>query len=166
MNEKMLPIFFLFVIVLSFSSCNSKRETRDGSSHEIEAKLNDSLSIKIYLDDQNRNFSGVIIKNATSKINHIYWFNDDGITPVIVGRDSNGVRIGHYYTYFGNGRLNNSIYYVNGKAEGEWDIYSEDGKIIYKAYYENGVEKKVEINDTPKPFLTKSEIAPVKEEHK
>lgn len=163
MNKNMLQISFLFLIILLFSSCNNKKETPGGNNHEIEAKLNDSLSIKIYLDDQNKNFSGVIIKNTTSKINHIYWFRDDGITPVIIGRDSNGVRVGHYYTYFGNGRLNNSIYYVNGKAEGEWDIYSEDGKIIYKAYYENGKAKKVEINDTlvvdfqlPSEMITRS----------
>jgi len=158
-NKKMFKTFIFVIITMCFFSCNNQRTNIDKNERPIEAKLNDSLDIKIYFDGKNNTISTIIIKNNNNKINNIYGFHDDGITPSLIGSEKNGVKKGLYYTYYSTGVLNNRINYIEGEIDGEYVSYSEQGKVIYRAYYEKGVEKEVEVEDSTKNI----EIEEIKE---
>jgi len=48
-----------------------------------------------------------------------------------------GVLDGVYEEYYANGNLYTTGRYVNGKKEGEWTVYSENGKVWKKYQYKN-----------------------------
>lgn len=137
-----------FIAIVSFISCGKKKDIPDGGSDSIEAKINDSLSIKIFFHENHKDFSTVIIKNQNSNLYHIYGFHSDGITPSLIGREKNGKESGLYYTFYSSGKLNNKVNYLNGQLDGDYESYSENGQVQYKAIFEKGVEKNVIINDS------------------
>lgn len=135
---------FTFIIFVFLGSCNNYNVHKN----QVETKLNDSLDIKIFFNDNGKTIRTLIIRNNLSKINNIYGFHEDGITISILGQEKDGLKIGPYYTYYSDGKLNNKINYREGKLDGEYISYSESGKVIYKAYYEGGIKIKEEIKDT------------------
>ena len=161
MTKKTFQVFFLFLILLSFSSCNNRKNIPDGSAGKIEAKLNDSLSIVIYPNDKGNTIGTMIIKNSNSKVDYVYGFRDDGVTPIILGKEVNGKRDGIYLTYYSNGFLCTKSNFYEDELDGYTESFTPEGKIIYKAIYEHGVEKKVEICDS---IALRPTIAPIKEE--
>ena len=49
----------------------------------------------------------------------------------------NGVRIGYWESYWGNGNLHSEGSYVNGLREGLWKSYWENGNLQSKGLYVN-----------------------------
>ena len=139
-----MGILFMILITLGCFYTNSNKG-KDNSDY-VEAKINDSLDVKIFFNTTNNTFSTLIIKNNQNGTHNIYGFHNDGITLSRIGSEKDGFRTGPYYTYYSNGKLNCKVNYIQGEFEGDYTCYSEDGNIIYKANYENGIEKNVEIN--------------------
>jgi len=143
-----IVLIISFIITVCFVSCGKKKDIPDKEIDSIEAKINDSLSIKIFFNGNHKDFSTVIIKNQNSNLYHIYGFHSDGITPSLMGREKNGNRVGLYYTFYPSGRLNNKVNYLNGKLDGDYESYSANGQLQYKAIFEKGAEKSVLIHDS------------------
>ena len=148
MKSKIKIVFISLIVAVCFVSCNKKKNIPDVGMNSIEANINDSLSIKIFFFENHKDFSTVIIKNRNSNLYHIYGFHSDGITPSLIGREKNGNRVGLYYTFYPSGRLNNKINYLNGEIDGDYECYSANGQLQYKAIFEKGVEKSVLIHDS------------------
>ena len=138
----------LITIVGCFCSCNNDKDVSIKDVNFIEGRINDSIDVMIYLDKKSNNISTVIIKNKQTGVNNIWGFHRNGVTPVLSGREKDGMRTGLYLTYYSNGMLNNRVNYIKGEFDGEYMSFFEDGEIMYKAIYENGVEKEVEIDKT------------------
>jgi antitoxin component YwqK of YwqJK toxin-antitoxin module len=143
-----ITLIISLMAAVCLTSCDGRKDGHNELSDSIEAKINDSLSVKIFFNEDHHNFSTIIIKNQKSNVNHIYSFHNDGITPNIVGREKEGKRVGLYYTFYPSGRLNNRINYLDGEFNGDYVSYSANGQIQYKAIFEKGVEKKVLVNDS------------------
>src|SRR3972149_7175009 len=136
-NNKIIFKSIIFIILMSiFSSClQEKNNNANETTNQIDVKINDSLDINIFFNKSNA-IRTIIIKNRLNGCNSIYGFHNDGVTPSVIGKEKNGQRTGLYYTYYSNGRLNNKINYDQGEFDGNYESFSENGKIIYKAYYE------------------------------
>jgi len=135
------------VLLLILSSCKENINKPIDPFLNIESQINDSLDIKIYYGD-NGSIRTIILNNSVKGESKLFSFHKDGITPTVIGSDNNGLKTGPYYTFYSDGTLNCRINYQNGEYEGNYICYSEEGEVIYKAFYENGIEKTIEINDT------------------
>ena len=52
----------------------------------------------------------------------------------------NGVAHGLYLSYYSNGQLKNKGQNIDGKKDGYWKIWDENGKILREGYFVNGEE--------------------------
>lgn len=52
------------------------------------------------------------------------------------------VKVGEWKHYFSTGAIEKSGRYVNGRKEGEWIYYTQEGKIKYIKYFKDGKEIK------------------------
>ena len=143
-----IALIVSFAAFISFMSCGKRENISNRETDSLEARINDSLSIKIFFNENHNDFSTIIIKNKKSKINHIYGFHNDGITPSLIGCEKDGKEIGLYYTFYPSGRLNNRINYLDGEFDGEYVSYSANGQIQYEAIFKKGAEKSVLVNDS------------------
>lgn len=147
-KNKISLIWKYFMLVVLFYSCDFKKDNTNEVNNKIEAEVNDSLNICIFFNENSGAISTVIIKNKKSNLENIIGFHKDGTTPSLAGVKIDGLREGAYYTYYSSGSLNNKILYKQDEFDGDYISFSEEGIIKYKAFYENGIEKMVEINDT------------------
>ena len=144
---KLIPIsFFLFLISTVFLSCLNQRSDSDRSEIKIVSKINDSLTINIYYE--NSVLQAIELINSSTTTKNAIGYHKDGITPALIGNWKNSEPIGPYYTFFSNGILNCQFSYNGGEYDGNYICYSENGHIIYKAFYEEGITVDVEVNDT------------------
>ena len=90
----------------------------------------------------------IVLTNKRTETSNAIGFHKDGITPSLIGYRENGVEVGPYYTFFSNGFLNCRVSYEAGEYDGDYICYSEDGQIVYKAFYDNGIATSIEVNDT------------------
>ena len=65
-----------------------------------------------------------------------YRIMDEGGRRLVVNM-SNGVLNGNFTEYYANGNQYTTGRYVNGKKEGEWLVYSENGKLWKRYQYAN-----------------------------
>lgn len=124
---------------------------------KVKKQLNDSLSISISYSDSG-SINTIILKNRNAKTSFIYGLHDDGVTPVLVGKEVQGEFDGRYLTYYSNGFLHGRWNFKNGLMEGWNESYSSEGVLNYRAFYEKGVEKEVAVGESAN---TKIDIAPV-----
>ena len=74
----------------------------------------------------------------------IYYkkFSDVPFTGKITGEEKgklkNGKKDGSWVKYWDNGQLNYKGDFKNGKSEGSWIGYWDNGQLMYKGYYKNG----------------------------
>lgn len=134
-------ISFVFLIII-FGSCSFTK--RNNNQNEISAKINDSLDINISLDNDTKNYSLISITNNLTGRCKCIGFHEDGVTVSSVGVYKDRLKEdGLYYRYYSSGRLNLKVCFKDGKYNGVYEYYSSEGVLIYKAFYENGVEKDV-----------------------
>ncbi len=138
-------VTFLWLVLFLYA-CTQEKAVNE-KNNQVKATINDSLDIVIFFNE-NSNVGTIVLKNKVSGVNNIYGYNDDGITPVLAGRELKGQRDGLYLTFYSNGFLNTRSIYSEGELNGYIESFSEDGKIIYKALYEKGIEKRIEIKDS------------------
>ena len=64
-----------------------------------------------------------------------YYFIGDGNRVRILkkGNYKGGYMVGVWDEFYDNGQLRSSIYYVNGKKDGVWEIYRQNGNIMFRA---------------------------------
>ena len=76
---------------------------------------------------------------------HYKKFTDVPFTGKVTGRGKgklkNGKREGLWVFYWDNGQLNSKGTYKNGKEEGPWVEYHENGQLNSKVTYKNGKEE-------------------------
>ena len=77
----------------------------------------------------------------------IYYkkFTETPFTGKIIGREQgrikNGKRDGAWVKYHDNGQLNNQGSYKNGEKGGDWVWYHDNGQLEVKGSYKNGKEE-------------------------
>ena len=62
------------------------------------------------------------------------------ITGQYQGTFKNGKINGSWVSFFDNGQLMHKGNYKNGKKDGYWFMYYEDGGVMHKSYYKDGVK--------------------------
>ena len=63
------------------------------------------------------------------------------VTGRTVGKFKNGKREGEWLWYFENGQLNIKNNYKDNKLEGEWLWYFENGQLKYKSNFKDGKQE-------------------------
>ena len=63
------------------------------------------------------------------------------VTEIYKGSIKNGKREGAWISYYDNGQLDFKGNYKNGKREGAWISYWSNGQLRYKGNYKNGKEE-------------------------
>lgn len=146
-----LGVIFFFIV-----GCIAKQTSSNFSN--VKCELNDSLSVTLFFKE-NKNISSIIIENNNNNTSSFISFYKDGTTPVIIGHEKDGLRAGLYYTYYSSGRLSSKSQYLQGEIHGESICFSEDGRTIFKARYDKGIEQEVIVKDST---LFDIEISPAR----
>jgi len=92
--------------------------------------------------------------DGTPKLLHFYKVDDQGrITDELIrevayfpgkkkfiaGDIKNGKRNGHWFAYFENGKVNTEATYIEGKPDGVYTVYYDNGQIRYQGHYNKGI---------------------------
>ena len=133
----------LVLIVIILSSCEGVEQSDNNRKVIVRKEINDSLSVRFSFDKENKNIYSLIFKNKNSNVNRFIGFRDDGFTISSITSYKNRKEVGLSYRYFPNGRLNLRVNYKDGEYHGDYEAYSEEGELLYKATYVNGIEKEV-----------------------
>lgn len=71
------------------------------------------------------------------KTREVYYF--EGQKRYMEGDIHQERRNGKWYSYFKNGYVNSEATYIDGKEDGEYTVYYENGNPLYIGYYDKGV---------------------------
>ena len=128
MSKTLLILFFLF-------SCESNSEeiveTHPSGNKKIVIKYNGSKNEKnliekfYYLDDGTK-FNSVSY-NANGFIQSVHQMDEAKKIPV-----------GRSLRFDKNHNIISDSNYKNGKLDGEWTIYTPDGRVMSKTFWKNG----------------------------
>lgn len=133
----------LVLVVVMLSSCNDVEQYDDNRKVVVRKEINDSLSVRFFFDKKNKNIHSLIFKNKNSNVNRVIGFSDDGFTISSITSYKNRKEVGLSYRYFPNGVLNFKSNFKDGEFHGDCETYSNEGILLYKATYINGIEKEV-----------------------
>jgi antitoxin component YwqK of YwqJK toxin-antitoxin module len=155
---KIFKITIFLVVIVNIGSCTT---AKNYFGPQINKKLNDSLNICISFDKETKEISLISLFNSHTGISKAIEFSKDGasISSFYNFKDrynENDVSIcsilndiyrfrenGVSYRYYSSGRLKFKVNFKNGKYDGLYEYYSSEGELLYKAIYENGIEKEV-----------------------
>ena len=146
-NNRLMLIHLAFLSFVIFNSSCTNKEDVQSLNNKIVASINDSLDITIIFNDEN-NIGTIILENKNNYTSNIYGYQDDGVTPVLNGKEINGQLEGVYLTYYPNGFLNTKSFFIGGQLDGYYEGFSENGTMIYKALFRDGIEKSVILKDS------------------
>lgn len=133
----------LVLIVIILSSCEGVEQSDNNRKVIVRKEINDSLSVRFFFNKENKNIHSLIFKNKNSNVNRVIGFRDDGFTVSSITSYKNRKEVGLSYRYFPNGVLNFKSNFKDGEFHGDCETYSNEGILLYKATYLNGIEKEV-----------------------
>ncbi|MCL2435382.1 MAG: hypothetical protein FWD09_04495 [Lentimicrobiaceae bacterium] len=130
---------WIFGIIICFAACRNKQQkpptpefTLDTPGGEVVAFYNDdSPQIVFYYktDEQGQ--------PTQEKIGEAYFYENK--QEYVTGGLKEGQRDGKWYAFFRDGSVQTEAFYVNGKEHGDYIVYRESGKPIFRGHYNHGV---------------------------
>lgn len=125
----MKQILLFATALFVFCSCSNETEQKTKSDSVVSEKTNPvSDSAALNFTDANglRQGHWIITANMLNKTVTVSY------SKVEEGMYKDGKQEGVWKTYFPNGNLKTEGAYVNGRLTGEFKVYDEKGKRIYK----------------------------------
>jgi len=148
---KNIPIKSLsicFILLIALMPCLGQKKCGSFESTYITINTGkDTFSTKINKSINHRDISSIILYDSLQEMKTFVGFFNDGITPSYISRRKNGEHCDRVLRFFPTGLLNQSYSFNEGKLNGWYLIYNEDGILIYKAFYEKGILTLTEINE-------------------
>ena len=136
----------LFIVLLSFFtvfcvSCNCKKSAND----DIIIAKDGSKSKKVVIEQNADNTPKIVYYykldkdgNTTAEITREEHFYSGG-RKYVEGNINKGEKNEEWFSYYENGSLQTSRFYVNGLENGEYKVFRENGKPYYTGQYKMGI---------------------------
>ena len=134
-------IYFYFnlliiTLLICFAACNKRKPKpvfeMNSKGSQVVAAYNDSTPQVVYhyKVDKKGNPTG-------EKIGESYYYENK--QEYIGGGLKDGKREGKWYAFFRDGSVQTEAFYVDGKEHGDYTVYRENGKPIFKGHYDHGI---------------------------
>jgi hypothetical protein len=126
----------IFGILTGFVACENKQVTPEFTLNtpggQVEQSWNDTLPkvIFYYKVDEHGNTTDEQIGVA-----EFYQNQQEFVT----GGLKDGKRDGKWFAFFPDGTIQTEAFYVDGKEHGDYNVFRENGKPIYKGHYNHGI---------------------------
>ena len=131
-HKKMIKVLFLCLFLISCESIGEEIvETHPSGNKKIVIKYNgtkneENLIGKFYYSDDGTKFNSISY-NANGFIQSVHQMDETQKIP-----------IGRSLRFDKNHNIISDSNYKNGKLDGQWTIYTPDGKVMSKTFWENG----------------------------
>ena len=129
-------VLWVLGLFLFFTSCNTKAPKPvfdlNSPGGEVIALHSDSTPkiVHYYKVDKNGN-------TTREKIGEAYYYENK--QEYVGGGLKDGQRNGKWYAFFRDGSVQTEAYYIDGKEHGDYNVYRENGKPLFKGHYNNGI---------------------------
>ena len=113
-------MIYIILIFITFYSCSDSKETKENleNNHQVaEKEHNEKIN-------QKKEIETIVINYPTGEPRYIQNY------------DIWGDLTGEWINYYKNGQIKQKGYYTNGKANGIWTYYNEDGKMAKEEFIE------------------------------